>query len=87
MAQKLTHELQRPPVQEQMYRKAVPKGLTPNLERCLSPNLFNQPVDVRTHHLARDRKDSLVLPKLPHPQVALDPGLKVPIQDRNKPFR
>lgn len=25
-----------------------------------------------------------VLPKLPHPQVALDPGLEVPVKDRDE---
>lgn len=69
-----------------MHRKTVPKGMAPNLERRLSPHLLDQPVDVGADRLARDRKDPLVLPKLPHPQIALDPGLEVPIQNRNKPF-
>ena len=48
---------------------------------------MDQPIDVRTDTLACDQKDPLVLPKLPHPQVALDPGLKVPIQNRNIPLK
>lgn len=50
------------------------------------PNLVDQPIDVGADRLARDRKDLLVLPKLPHPQVALDPGLEVPVEDRNEPL-
>ena len=64
----------------------MPKGVAPDLERRLSPHLLNQTIDVGADCLARDRKDPLVLPKLPHPQIALDPGLEVPIQDGNKPF-
>lgn len=69
-----------------MHCEAVPKGMTPDLERRLSPHLLNQPVDIGTDRLARNRKDPLVLPKLPHPQVALDPRLKVSIQNRDKPL-
>ena len=69
-----------------MHRKAVPKGMAADLERRLSPHLRDQPVDVGADRLARDWKDPLVLPKLPHPQVAVDPGVKVSIQNRNKPF-
>ena len=79
MTEKLTHKFQRPPVQQKVHRKAVPKGVASDLERRLSPHLIDQPIDVRTDRLARDRKDPLVLPKLPHPQIALDPGLEVPI--------
>lgn len=75
----LAHKLQRTTVQKQMHRKAVPKGMASDLERRLSPHLVNQSVDVGTDRLARDRKYSLVLPKLSHPQVALNPGLKVSI--------
>lgn len=67
-----------------MHRKAVPKGVAPDLERRLLPHLLDQPVNVGADRLAGDRKDPLVLPKLPQPQVALDPGLKVSIQDRDK---
>lgn len=84
MPEQLAHKLQRSAVQQQMHREAVPKGMAPDLERRLSPHLVDQPIDVGTDRLARDRKDPLVLPKLPHPQVALDPGLKVSIQNRNK---
>lgn len=87
VTQKLAHKLQRPSVQQQVHRKAVPKSVTADLERWLSPNLIDQPIDVRTDRLARDRKDPLVLPKLPHPQVALDPGLKVSIRNWDKPRR
>ena len=69
VTQQLTHKLQRPSVQEQVHRKTMPKGMTPNLERCLSPNLLDQPVNVRTDRLTCDRKDPLVLPKLPHIEV------------------
>jgi hypothetical protein len=79
MPEQLAHELQWATVQEQVNRKAVPTGMAPNLERRLSPNLLDQPVNIGTDRLARDRKDPLVLPKLPHPQVALDPGLEVPV--------
>ena len=67
-------------MQQQMHRKTVPKGMASDLERRLSPNLLNQPVDIGTDRLARDRKDPFVLSKLPHPQVALDPGLEVPMR-------
>ena len=56
-----------------MHCEAVPKGMAPNLEGRLSPHLIDQPIDVGTDRLARDRKDPLILPKLPQPQVALDP--------------
>ena len=49
------------------------------------PNRPDQPVDIGTDRLARDRKDPLVLPKLSHPQLALNPGLKVSIQNRDRP--
>jgi len=39
MPEQLAHKLQWPPVQQQMHREAVPKGVTPNLERRLSPQL------------------------------------------------
>lgn len=69
-----------------MHRKAVPERMAPNLERRLSPHLLNQPVDIGTDRLACDRKDPLVLPKLSHLQVALDPGLEVPVEDRDEAF-
>lgn len=87
MPEQLAHKLQRPAVQQQVHRKAVPKGVTGNFERRLSPpHLLDQPINVGADRLARDRKDPLVLPKLPHPQVALDPGLKVSIQNRDEAF-
>lgn len=73
-------------MQKQVHRKAVPKGMAPDLERRLSPNLVDQPIDIGADRLARDRKNPFVLPKLPHPQVALDPGLEVPVEDRNEAF-
>ena len=85
MPEELAHKLQRPAVQQQVHRKAVPKCVTANFERRLSPHLLDQPIDVGgADRLARDRKDPLVLPKLAHPQVALDPGLKVSIQNRDE---
>ena len=71
-------------MQQQVHRKAVPKSMASDLERRFSPNLLDQPVDVGADRLPRDRKDPLVLPKLAHPQVALDPGLEVPVEDRDE---
>jgi hypothetical protein len=84
MPEELAHKPQGPPVQKQVHRKAVPNGMASDLERRLSPNLLEKPINVGAYRLARDWKDPLVLPKLPHPQVALDPGIKVSIQNRNK---
>src|SRR5690554_1753632 len=84
MPKELTYKFQRPPVQKQMHCEAMPEGMAPDLERRLSPHLVDQPIDVRTDRLTGDRKDPLVLPKLPHPQVALDPGLEVPVEDRDE---
>lgn len=84
MPEELTDKLQRPSMQKQVHRKAVSESVAPDLERRLSPHLIDQPIDVGTDRLARDRKYPLVLPKLPHPKVALDPGLEVPVEDRDE---
>lgn len=86
VTEELTHKLQRPSMQQQVHSKAVPKGMAPDLERRFYPTPLDQPINAGANRLARDRKDPLVLPELPQPQVALDPGLKVPIMNRDKPL-
>jgi hypothetical protein len=73
-------------MQEQTPGKAVPKGVAANLERRPSPHVFDLPIDVRADCLAGNRKYPFVLPKLPHPVVALDPSLEVPVEDRDEAF-
>ncbi len=69
-----------------MHRKAIPEGIAPFLEGGRSRYLLEQTIDVGTDRLTSGLKDPLALPKLPHPQVKLDPGLYVPIENRDKAF-
>ena len=86
VTQKLAYKFQRPSVQREMHCKTVPKDVTTNLERWFSPNLAHQPIDVRADGLADDRVNPLVLPKLPHPQIMLEPNLDVAIKDWDEAF-
>ena len=75
VAHELTDDLERARVQQQVNGKAVPEGVTGDIDRR-APYPLHELMDVPVHGLARHRKNPLVLAKMPRVQVALDAVLQ-----------